>query len=80
MKIFLSLLFLLLSYGGVFAETPLGSYPFYLESVNQFCKPTDNTLWKDWKNESLITIEQIQYADITSTTSDTIYKKYLEKI
>lgn len=77
MKTLLSILLSLLSIGSVFAAPEPGTYDFYLDSVDNFCKPTDPSLWKDWEKDSLIKIAQIRYADITSKNSDEIYKNYL---
>lgn len=76
---FLTLL-LLLSYGSVFAASEPGSYAFYQESVDNFCKPTAPNLWSDWKTYNLITIEQVHYSDITSKNSNDYYKNYLGTI
>ncbi|MDP2103758.1 MAG: hypothetical protein Q8K26_02455, partial [Candidatus Gracilibacteria bacterium] len=60
---------------------PLGTYEFYKQSVENFCKPTDVHLWSDWKDESLISKETVEYADISKEkTGDTKYKEFLVKI
>lgn len=83
MKILLSLLFILLSFGSVFAaeeSAPTGTYEFYTQSVDTFCKPTNPSLWSRWKEESLVKTEQVKYADIAKKTGDEDYKQYLQKI
>lgn len=84
MKILFILLCLILSLGRVFAENAnpaIGSYEFYTKSVEGFCKPTTPDLWSGWKENSLITIEQVKYADITKKEDgDKAYKDYLSKI
>ncbi|MDD2916387.1 MAG: hypothetical protein PHH70_00925 [Candidatus Gracilibacteria bacterium] len=80
MKILLSLMLFFLSIGSVFAASEPGTYAFYLDSVDNFCKPTDSTLWADWKTNSLIKIEQVKYANITNKNSDQDYKNYLKSL
>lgn len=89
MKTLLSLLLLLLSFGRVFAEDAelpdLMSYERYQENVQKYCKlegniPNKSSLWQDWKSDSLIKIEEVNYADITKKNSDEAYKDYLKKI
>lgn len=80
MKTLLSTLLLILSCGSVFAASEPGTYAFYQDSVDNFCKPSDSTLWKDWKQDNLITIDQVRYADITSKNSNDYYKNYLVSI
>lgn len=68
---------------GVFAEdaAPLGTYEFYIQNRDNFCKPTDTHLWSDWQNDSLIKIDAVKYADISRPESgDTAYKDFLSKI
>lgn len=90
MKTLLSaLLVLLLSFHNVFAEDEplpdLISYERYQENVKMYCKlqgniPNKAQLWKDWESDSLIKMEQVNYADITKDNGDDVYKDYLEKI
>jgi len=89
MKTLLSIILLLLSFGRVFAEDAelpdLMSYDRYQENVKMYCKlegdiPNKSQLWKDWESDSLIKMEQVNYADITKDNSDETYKTYLEKI
>lgn len=42
--------------------------------------PNKENLWGNWKEESLIKIDQPPYADISNTGSDSDYKKYLTEI
>lgn len=89
MKILLPIILLFLSSGRVFAENAeipdLISYERYQENVKMYCKlegniPNKSSLWKEWKSDSLIKMEQVNYADITKNDGDEEYKTYLEKI
>ena len=63
MKILLFTLLFSLSFVGVFAAEPasIGTYEFYKESVDNFCKPTDSALWSKWKDNSFLKQEQVFY-------------------
>lgn len=83
MKILLSTLLFSLSFVGVFAAEPvaIGTYDFYLQNVDTFCKPTDANLWSKWKDNSFLMQEQILYADITKKDKgDVAYKAFLKAI
>lgn len=89
MKTLLSIILLLLSFGRVFAEDAelpnLMSYERYQENVKMYCKlegdiPGKQDKWIDWKSDSLIKIEEVNYADITKDDGDDDYKAYLKKI
>lgn len=89
MKTLLSIILLLLSLGRVFAEDAalpdLINYDGYQNNVKMYCKlegdiPNKSELWKDWESDSLIKMEQVNYADITKDSGDETYKTYLEKI
>lgn len=83
MKFIFSIILVLLSFGSVFAaeSAETGTYEFYTQSVNNFCKPTTSNLWTDWKKGSLIQIDQVGYADIDKKEDgDRKYKEFLIKI
>lgn len=87
--VFMFILFLF-PFGRIFAadETApeLMSHEGYKNNVNAYCKlegdiPNKGQLWIDWKNDNLIKMEQVTYADIRNAADgDKVYKEYLGKI
>jgi hypothetical protein len=80
---FLAIFFLLFSFEGVFAadDAEVGTYEFYKQSVDRFCKPTNPELWNQWKDNSFLKNEQVFYADITKKDEgDAVYKAFLKGI
>lgn len=81
MKTLLFIVIFSLSSASVFADAEPGTYEFYTQSVDTFCKPASSDLWSKWKEESLIKNEQVKYADITKIEDgDREYKRYLAQI
>jgi hypothetical protein len=81
MKFLFLVLLLVFPVDAIFAESQIGTYEFYKESVDNFCKPTDPALWSNWKDNSFLKQEQVFYADITKKDDgDKEYKRYLSAI
>lgn len=89
MKIIFILIFLLLSFGNVFAaDTPNDPlYAEYTDNANAFCSNISQP-WSDWKKNNLLKIDRINYLSINTNCYEDpkkkdcfkYYKNYLDGI